>query len=157
MTEVHLIRHARAQPRRQGLPDEERLLTAAGIAQAERLRAALERLGVRYEVVWTSPVLRSRQTAERLAPLAGAVIEEAALAGGWGAELLQRLRSPGRAVAVVAHEPELSAAVAELLGGEAAAYPFKKSGLYALRWGRRPQLRYALTPGALRRLLGDDD
>jgi len=131
-------------------------LTPAGLVQAERLRAALERLGVRYEVIWTSPVLRARQTAEVLAPLAGAVIEEPALAAGWDAELLARLRVRGAAVAVVAHEPELSAAAAALLGGEPDAYPFKKSGLYAIRWGKRPQLRYALTPGLLKRLLGDD-
>ncbi|WP_456477102.1 SixA phosphatase family protein [Oceanithermus sp.] len=157
MTEVHLIRHARAQPRREGLPDEERRLTPAGLAQAERLRTALERLGVRYEVIWTSPVLRARQTAEVLAPLAGAVIEEPALASGWDAELLARLRARGRAVAVVAHEPELSAAAAALLEGESATFPFKKSGLYAIRWGKRPQLRYVLTPGLLKRLLGTDD
>ncbi|WP_457628253.1 SixA phosphatase family protein [Oceanithermus sp.] len=157
MTEVHLIRHARAQPQRKGLPDEERRLTPAGFAHAERLRVALERLGVRYEVIWTSPVLRARQTAEVLAPLAGAVIEESALASGWDAELLVRLRVRGRAVAVVAHEPELSAAAAALLGGEPDAYPFKKSGLFAVRWGKRPQLRYVLIPGLLKRLLGADD
>ncbi len=157
MTEVHLIRHARAQPRREGLPDEERALTAAGVAQAERLHRALEKIGARYEVIWTSPLLRSRQTADALAPLAEAVIEEPALAGGWGPELLQRLRVRGGRVALVAHEPDLSAVVAELLGGPAEAYPFKKSGLYALRFGKQVQLRYVLTPGLLRRLLGGDD
>ncbi len=157
MTEIHLIRHARAQPRREGLPDGERMLTPAGRLQAERLRQVLERLGVHYEVLWTSPLLRARQTAELLAPLAAAVIEEPALAGGWGPELAERLRVRGKAVALVGHEPDLSHVAAALLGGEPEAYVFKKSGLYAIRWGKRPQLRFVLTPGLLKRLLGSDD
>ncbi|WP_457638173.1 SixA phosphatase family protein [Oceanithermus sp.] len=156
MTEVHLIRHARAQPRRSGLPDGERMLTVSGLKQARRLGRALELARVRYEILWTSPLLRARQTAEVLAPLAGVVLEEPALAGGWGVELLWRLRVPGKKVALVAHEPELSQVVAALLGGEAEAYPFKKSGLYALRLGKRSQLRFVLTPGLLRHLLADD-
>ncbi|XOB98112.1 SixA phosphatase family protein [Deinococcota bacterium DY0809b] len=156
MTEVHLIRHARAQPRREGLPDGERALTAAGEAQAERLRAALERLEVRYALLWTSPLLRARQTADHLAPLAEVVAEEPALAGGWGPELLERLIVRGRNVAVVAHEPDLSRVAAGLLAGDegrAETFAFKKSGLMALRLRRgRVELRYLLTPGVLRRL-----
>lgn len=156
MTEVHLIRHARAQPRREGLPDGERALTAAGEAQAERLRAALERLEVRYALLWTSPLLRARQTADHLAGLAEVVAEEPALAGGWGPELLERLLVRGQTVAVVAHEPDLSRVAAALLTGDPAraeAFAFKKSGLLALRLRRGgAELRYLLTPGVLRRL-----
>ena len=157
MTEVHLFRHARAQPRREGLPDGERALTAAGEAQAERLRVFLERLEVRYEILWTSPLLRARQTADHLSPLADVVVEEPELAGGWGVDLVQRLRVRGARVGLVAHEPELSGVVAALLGGEAASYPFKKSGVYALRFGKQAQLRFVLTPGLVRRSLGGDD
>ncbi|HGY08493.1 MAG TPA: phosphohistidine phosphatase [Oceanithermus profundus] len=157
MTEVHLIRHARAQPRREGLPDGERALTPAGEAQAERLRTALERLEVRYALLWTSPLLRARQTADHLAPLAEVVAEEEALAGPWDAGLLDRLLVRGSAVAVVAHEPDLSRVAAELLAGDpqrAAAFAFKKSGLLALRMRPRgAELRYGLTPGVLRRVL----
>ncbi len=157
MTEVHLIRHARAQPRREGLPDGERALTPAGEAQAERLQQALERLGAHYALLWTSPLLRARQTADHLAPLAEVVAEEEALAGPWDAGLLDRLIVRGRAVAVVAHEPDLSRVAAELLTGDperAQAFAFKKSGLLALRLRRSAvELRYLLTPGVLRRLL----
>lgn len=157
MTEIHLIRHARAQARREGLPDEERALTAAGVAQAERLRKALELLEVRYALLWTSPLLRARQTAEQLAPLAEVVVEEDALAGGWGPQLLERLVVRGRSVAVVAHEPDLGRVAAALLAGDpgrAEAFAFKKSGLLALRSRRRgAELRFVLTPGMLRRLL----
>ncbi len=157
MTEVHLIRHARAQPRREGLPDDERALTVAGEEQAERLRAALARLEVRYALLWTSPLLRARQTADHLAPLAEVVAEEPALAGGWSPELLERLLVRGQTVAVVAHEPDLSRVAATLLAGDperAEAFAFKKSGLLALRMRRSGvELRYLLTPGVLRRLL----
>ena len=156
MTEVHLIRHARAQPRREGLPDGERALTTAGEAQAEQLRVALERLEVRYALLWTSPLLRARQTADHLAPLAEVVAEEPALAGGWGLDLLKRLIVRGRSVAVVAHEPDLSQVAAGLLAGDekrAKAFAFKKSGLMALRLRRGGvELRYLLTPAVLRRL-----
>ncbi len=161
MTEVHLIRHARAQPRREGLPDGERALTPAGNEQAQRLKLVLERLEVRYALLWTSPLLRARQTADFLAPLAEMVATEPELAGPWRADLLDRLLVRGRTVAVVAHEPELSQVAAELLAGDAErapAFAFKKSGLLALRMRRGGvEARYLLTPGVLRRLLAPPD
>ncbi len=156
MTEIHLIRHARAQSRRSDLPDAERLLTPAGMRQAERLLRALRLLKIEYQVLWTSPLARARQTAAVLAPLAQVVVEEEKLAQDWDENFLrEKILIEGQAVAVVGHEPALSRISATLLAGSAEfaeSFAFKKSGLYAVSFSPEPRLRFVLTPALLKRL-----
>src|SRR6266851_1129101 len=66
--ELYLIRHAEAHPLSSGTvqDDADRALTDAGQAQAQALAAALQKHGVHLDQVVSSPLLRARQTADRL-------------------------------------------------------------------------------------------
>ena len=115
---VTLIRHAEAgddAPR-----DESRSLTIRGRADARRLGRVLARRGVRFTLVVTSPLVRAVQTAEIVAAAVGYrgrmpasdLLEPEAAA----ADVVAFLRTVAdeKSVALVAHEPILSAVAAVL-------------------------------------------
>ena len=162
---VTLIRHAEAgddAPR-----DESRALTARGRADARRLGRALARRGVRFSLIVTSPLVRAVQTAEIVAaaigyrgrmPATDLLVPEAAAARRGR---VPRDRSADEtSVALVAHEPILSAVAAALTRkaappaaaqGRGAAHPAARAGptaAGALRWrvdgGTRPPRAPAL-------------
>jgi phosphohistidine phosphatase len=125
---VTLIRHAEAgddAPR-----DESRALTSRGRADARRLGRALARRGVRFTAIVTSPLVRAVQTAEIVAAateyrgrmLATDVLQPEAAAGDVVAFLATigqqkaDANSEVKSVALVAHEPILSAVAAALTG-----------------------------------------
>jgi phosphohistidine phosphatase len=115
---VTLIRHAEAgddAPR-----DESRALTARGRADARRLGRALARRGVRFTAIVTSPLVRAVQTAEIVAaatefrgrmPATDVLVPEAS--AGDVVALLAKIAGE-KSVALVAHEPILSAVAAAL-------------------------------------------
>jgi phosphohistidine phosphatase len=115
---VTLIRHAEAgddAPR-----DESRALTVRGRADARRLGRALARRGVRFTLIVTSPLVRAVQTAEIVAAaveyrgrmVATDLLEPEAAASEVVA-LLETVADE-KSVALVAHEPILSAVAAAL-------------------------------------------
>src|SRR3954466_2368199 len=68
MVELYLIRHAIAEERGEKWPDDtKRPLSATGIARMRRAARGLKRLGVKFDVVLASPLVRARQTAEIVA------------------------------------------------------------------------------------------
>jgi len=115
---VTLIRHAEAgddAPR-----DESRALTARGRADARRLGRALARRGVRFTAIVTSPLVRAVQTAEIVAaatefrgrmPATDVLVPEASASDV--VALLAKIADE-KSVALVAHEPILSAVAAAL-------------------------------------------
>ena len=129
-----IIRHATAVPRgTPDMPDDERPLTKQGERRFRRVAEGLARLIKRPDNLLSSPLPRARRTAEIAAKAWGKVEveDEAALAGGSYDQLATALRRfPAEStVAVVGHEPDLSALLAKLLGssrGERLA--FKKGG-----------------------------
>jgi len=115
---VTLIRHAEAgddAPR-----DESRALTVRGRADARRLGRALARRGVRFTLIVTSPLVRAVQTAEIVAAAvdyrghmpAIDLLEPEAEASDVAAYL--ETVAGEKSVALVAHEPILSAVAAVL-------------------------------------------
>ncbi|HCF25873.1 MAG TPA: phosphohistidine phosphatase SixA [Cyanobacteria bacterium UBA11049] len=64
--ELYLIRHGIAYERNPNIKDEERELTASGRGKTRKVAKRLYDLGLRFEVILTSPLVRSRQTAEIL-------------------------------------------------------------------------------------------
>jgi phosphohistidine phosphatase len=144
---VTLIRHAEAgddAPR-----DESRALTARGRADARRLGRVLARRGVRFSAIVTSPLVRAVQTAEIVAAATeyrgrmtatDLLVPEAAAADVAG--MLARLaqdRVAAKSVALVAHEPILSAVAAALT---------HKSRYPALRKSEALRIRLPDGPGA---------
>ncbi len=133
---ILLIRHADALPAGGGdiHDDESRPLSEAGFAQCPPLAHALERLGVRPDVVVSSPLLRARQTASGLLqnwegkPPELRIAEELA-PGGRKTKLARMLRGlTGDTIALVGHMPDLGQFTAWLIGGKKARFEFAKAG-----------------------------
>jgi phosphohistidine phosphatase len=132
--DLFLIRHAIAEERRAGLPDEQRALTDKGRTRLELVVRRLERSGFRFDRVYHSPWLRAVQTAELLTPLNDGPL--------FAAEGLARPPDPdffasleGDQVACVGHEPWMSDALSLLTTGDPDGHwlRFKKAGVAWLR------------------------
>lgn len=145
---VTLIRHAEAgddAPR-----DEERALTVRGRGDARRLGHALARRGVEFDLMVTSPLVRAVQTAEIVAAEIGyrdrVAVIDLLVPEGEPARLVAFLRSTGKqlddapSIALVAHEPILSALAAALLG-KARYPPLRKTEALRIRIGDGPDGR----------------
>jgi phosphohistidine phosphatase len=157
-----IIRHAIAVPRgTPGVPDEDRPLTPEGEAKFREAAKGLARIVDRPDVLLTSPWLRAKQTAAVAAAAWGRLEprETPALAGGSFEEQAAVLDRQGAdaTVAVVGHEPYVSALLARLVGSRAEdRLEFKKGGAAlvevpgALADGGR--LLWFLPPRILRRL-----
>lgn len=156
MTELFLIRHAIAHPARPGQPDAERALTEEGRARMLEVARGLIALGIEFDELAHSPLLRAVETAEVLAELAGGRTRvDPGLAEPPGAALLERIAA--ERVCLVGHEPWMSALLALLLGAPSAvaALGLKKGGLAWLEGEPIPggmRLRAFLPPRVTRRI-----
>src|SRR6059058_4426437 len=66
--ELYLIRHAIAEERGDAWPDDaKRPLTEEGMERLRKESRGLARLGVTFDVIVTSPLVRTRQTPEIIA------------------------------------------------------------------------------------------
>ena len=137
-----LIRHADAVPLgEQGIRhDEERPLTPKGVAQSEALARALGHLGVRLDALLTSPLVRARQTAERLATGSVRPKECPSLAPGHKKrEVLEHVREiKGDAIGLVGHNPDLSELVGWFIGDKNAGIDLDKSGVACVAFDGKP-------------------
>ncbi len=142
-------------------PDDRlRPLSTRGTSRGSKAAAGLRRLGFSPETVLTSPLLRAQQTAqilERYARWPRAQIWAELAPETPARALLGRLgRSGGACIAVVGHEPQLSALVAQCLpGASASQFALRKMGAALLRFpGRarpgRGQLVWFAPPRLLR-------
>src|SRR5262245_14856186 len=161
--ELYLIRHGIAEERGDAWPDDtKRPLTERGAARLRKAARALAKLGVSIEVVLTSPLARTRQTAEIVAAAFDprpAIVNVDALAPGGGqttvlSELEKHMRR-GR-IAIVGHEPGLGELAGRLIGLRH-ALEFKKGAVCRIDVETLPPrgagaLRWFLTPKLLRGL-----
>lgn len=151
---LYLIRHAHAED---GRPDQARPLSRKGRAQIRRLARFL-RTASALDVaeIWHSPLVRSRETAAELrrrlksrAPLteiSGLKPEDDP------AVTARRLGAVNRPVAIVGHDPHLSALASLLVGGpaEPAGFRLKKGAALRLdRSGGGWSARWLVTPELL--------
>jgi len=129
-----LIRHAIAVPRgTPGIEDDERPLTPRGRRRFRRAARGLARIVAAPDLILASPLPRAWATAEMAARAwrSCAPTRTPALAHGTVDEVLAVLRTHARRrlVAVVGHEPMLSALLARLLGAaDAERLAFRKGG-----------------------------
>jgi phosphohistidine phosphatase len=151
---IYLIRHAHALD---GDDDVARPLSAKGRRQADRMGRWLKRRR-RFEAreLWHSPRVRARETAAILALRTGGKRQLREVTGAEPdaapAALAAKLAETRRSVAVVGHEPHLSALATHLLGGRAAApvVVLKKGAVLALeRSGRRWAVCWLVSPRQL--------
>lgn len=140
-TTLLLLRHGIAEEPRAGLRDDDRALTDRGRSRTWAVLERLIALGVGADRLLCSPLLRARQTAEIAVDSGWApaleVVPELAPAGAALAALPRWLEAlpggdrPGR-LALVGHEPDLSALAARLIGAPEAALSLRKAGLIQL-------------------------
>lgn len=148
-----IVRHGPAGDRdawkKAGRPDSERPLTAEGRRKTASAAAGLRELAS-ADAVLTSPWKRARQTAELLAAELDAPVEEckALLPGRPFEELAAALKARKKtSLAVVGHEPHLSAFATWLLTGD------KRRAVLALKKGQAALLEGEPGPGGATLLL----
>ena len=132
-----LWRHADAFDAEPAQDDLERVLTAKGERQAQRVAGWLNRHLPEGTRVLASPARRAQQTA---AALQRKLRTLPALAPDGGVEaLLHAARWPDarEPVLVVGHQPTLGMAAALLLTGQPLPWPVRKAGVWWLRARRR--------------------
>ena len=136
---IWLLRHADAED---GTPDSERKLTKKGRKQAKNAGKALKAMGVEPEACFTSPKVRSAETARLVCEELGVEYTlEPKLAGGpFDPEGLAAGLSD---VVLVGHEPDFSMAVHDATGAQVR---MKKAGLAGVEKG---ELMVLLRPAEL--------
>jgi phosphohistidine phosphatase len=161
--ELYVVRHAIAAERGPDWPDDDkRPLTEKGISRFKEGVAGLTWLDVVLDEIFTSPLVRAKQTADLLAadiPGKPQVKLLPALAPGTGPEeVMTQLAKTARRrrIAVVGHEPGLGELAAHLLGARR-PLPFRKGGVSRIDLqgltGKRPgSLIWFVTPKMLREL-----
>jgi len=136
---IFLIRHAHAIDEGARLGDEQRYLTDKGRQVARAVGRALRAQGVVVDAVLTSPLVRAVQTAELIAQAlehAGAVEVLSSLAPGVPSRVVAAdLGTRAGAVALVGHEPNMSA-LGAMLVGRPGFPPFKKAQVMLVEDGR---------------------
>ncbi len=162
---IYLLRHGIAVER--GSPyypnDDDRPLTPEGHKKMLRAARGIKALGLTFDLILSSPVLRARQTAEIVA----GVFDKMNLlefsphlsTSGDVRSLVKQINEQfldcGN-ILLTGHEPHLSGMVSKLAGDAGGfSIDFKKGSLCllqaeTLRWGKCAALCWLLTPGQLR-------
>lgn len=131
MMRLYFFRHGVAQSREiSDMMDHQRKLTDIGAQRVWRAARALKLLGVKPSRLYSSPLIRARQTADILGQVLGVAVQVRTEVGpGFNAAAAASLvRDIGRddEAIFVGHEPDFSQTVCELTG---AAIDLKKGGM----------------------------
>lgn len=151
--QLWLLRHGEAEPH-EARPDFDRELTERGRAQSTAAGKALAALRVSFQMVFTSPKVRARDTAILACRELGVEpIEHEPLASGFDArEALALLAAAGaeQRILVVGHEPDFSRVAGDLTGG---LVHVKKGGIVGIRVdGASGELIVVLRPREIDRI-----
>jgi phosphohistidine phosphatase len=161
--ELYLIRHGLAADRGENYPDDtKRPLTSEGIQKLKKEGKALVALDVTFDVVLTSPLVRTRQTAEIIAASfrdAPPLVNVQALApGGTHNGIIDELAKQHRRrrIAIVGHEPGIGELAGRLVGLRR-PLEFKKGSIARIDVAALPpagpgELRWFLSPRILRKI-----
>ena len=161
--ELYLIRHGVAAERGDAYPDDtKRPLTNEGVQKLRKEARALLALDVSFDVILTSPLVRTRQTAETIAAAykdAPPILNVQALApGGTHTAIIDELTKQHRRhrIAIVGHEPGIGELASRLMGVRR-PLEFKKGAICRIDVAALPpagpgDLRWFLTPRILRKI-----
>jgi phosphohistidine phosphatase len=157
--EILILRHGEAGKRiAPSSHDADRQLTVAGKDEVTRVAQSMKEIGMKFDVIGTSPLKRARQTAD----VVGKVLGQKKTVEEWDElkpegdrkllyKRLARLRRDS-SVLIVGHEPYLTKVIGDLItGGREASVVLKKAGLARLEISvfspvPRAELRWLLTP-----------
>lgn len=145
--ELYIIRHGLAGEHGSYANDDERPLTEEGIRKTKGIAKRLRALKLRFDLVQTSPLVRAKQTAQILqeTKLCDQLQEYEQLSPGGKFDAwlswLQQWKQPGKCLAIVGHEPDLSAWAEQLVWGEVRhQLILKKAGVIGLLLPDRGEL-----------------
>ncbi len=139
--ELYIIRHGIAVEQGQCPTDAERPLTEVGIKKTQKVAQRLAELGVKFDLIQTSPLVRAQQTAQILLDqgLGSHLIESVHLAPSgelqaWIAWLAEwRKPSTQQTLAIVGHQPNLGDWAEQLIWGQVSgSLVVKKAGVLGL-------------------------
>ena len=163
--DVILILHAEAGERDSAqFPDDDRRpITPEGRRKQTTFARVMKKMGIGFDHLVTSPLDRAVQTAEVVAEVFGyrePPLQSEALGSGCTPAAVIKLLgkfAPKDTVALVGHEPTLSAVAAALIGSGDAKIELKKSGVIGIGFNGAPEagkgvLKYLLKPGHLKKL-----
>ena len=151
--QLWLLRHGEAEPH-DSATDVDRKLTARGRDQSRAAGRTLAALGVGFQMAFTSPKVRARDTAVIACEELGIEpVDHAALTAGFDRDdALELMAAAGddKRVLAVGHEPDFSQVVHDLTGGR---IDLKKGGIAAVRLdGTAGELIVLLRPRELDRI-----
>lgn len=160
---LYLVRHGIAvdpnDPKSPGEP--ERPLTAKGVQKTRATALGLQELGVKPDVLITSPYVRAAQTAEIFAEALGFSPQkirthDALKPAGNPAEITKEIiRLRAKEVMCFGHAPQLDLTIAHLIGVQRVFTLLKKAGIACLEHSASHanwELRWIVTPKMLRQL-----
>ena len=159
---LYLMRHAIAAEADGNTEDSQRPLTEKGRGKLGKIVYNMEKLGLEFDVILSSPYLRTRQTAEVVADGLNVRPEnmletENLTPFAFADKLVEEIkaRDPVENLLLVGHEPFLSQLIGMLVAGDASlSIDMKKAGLcklsiVQLTYGRCATLEWLLTPAQL--------
>jgi phosphohistidine phosphatase len=162
---LYILRHAQAGDRVEGLADNARQLTALGVERMRDAAAGMQRLGLKFDAILTSPLPRANETAAIVAAVydnrPSPELLEALAVGVPPGEAVDALKPFARPdhLMIVGHEPQLSEIASILLTGAADRLrsDLKKGGCIAIEFPSRVapgtgKLLWMLTQRQLRKL-----
>ncbi|RLS34917.1 MAG: hypothetical protein DWH79_03135 [Planctomycetota bacterium] len=137
-THLTIIRHAWAEDAGPGVDDQARALLKAGRKRFAKVVRRLEKVGMGFDIIATSPLLRTRETAEILAeqlPGRPQVVVVDALAPGsdWHSLVEWTINQDAARVAWVGHAPCVGRLVALTIGDGSAAIRMAKGAVASIR------------------------
>ena len=157
--DLWLLRHAEAEDRAASGRDEDRDLTAGGLAHAGTVARGLAALEPGIRFVLSSPYRRALQTAGAAAKAMGLTVRTsgALVPGQDPEEILTELdRLSEESVLLVGHAPQLGLLLGRLVTGSAEGeIPLSKAAVARVsvnKGGREGRLKALLPPGIFERL-----
>lgn len=118
---LYILRHGKADWPNWDQPDDERPLTKEGKKEMRQMAKILRALKVKPVLVLSSPLPRAWQTAEIAAEDLGLKLRrESGLGKGFSVAKLRKMidRADGKDLMIVGHEPDFSAVIYALTGGD---------------------------------------
>jgi len=156
-TQLYVVRHAIAEDLADDGTDFSRRLTKKGRKRFERLVEKLVGDGMDIDLIATSPLVRTRETAEVLADVLGGkkrprieVVQALAPSSNWEALVEWTVRQDAASVAWVGHSPCVGRLVATTIGDGTASIRMQKGAIASIRLddgpGQPGDLEWLATP-----------
>ena len=162
--ELYLVRHAIAAARGEEWPDDsKRPLTEHGIARFKQVVKGLRASDIEIDEIFSSPLVRAKQTAALLAagldPKPAVKVLDGLAPGHAAHAVMTQLAKVAKRhrIALVGHEPDLGELAAHLVGAQR-AIPFRKGGVCRIDietlTSRRPAALIWFAPPRMLRRIG---